>query len=51
MEERLMRKKELKKNLEIQMSNNKILNIRNQALQKQVIQYQKEIQELKNKLK
>ena len=47
--------KELEENLRIQINNNKILNQRNQNLQKEVIQYQKEIQELgkikKNKKK
>lgn len=38
--------KELEENLRIQINNNKILNQRNQNLQKEVIQYQKEIQEL-----
>ena len=45
------RVKELEDNLKIQIDNNKILNIRNQNLQKEVIQYQKAIQELGEKVK
>lgn len=41
--------KELEEQLSIQMSNNKILNQRNQNLQKEVIEYQKKIQESGNK--
>ena len=43
--------KELETQLEIQMDNNKLLNKRNQNLQKEVVEYQKIIQELKGKKK
>ena len=43
--------KELETQLEIQMDNNKVLNKRNQNLQKEVVEYQKIIQELKGKKK
>ena len=43
--------KELEKQLENQMDNNKVLNKRNQNLQKEVVEYQKIIQELKGKKK
>lgn len=43
--------KELETQLNIQMDNNKVLNKRNQNLQKEIIEYQKIIQELKGKKK
>lgn len=42
---------ELEKQLEIQMNNNKVLNKRNQNLQKEIIEYQLKIQELGEKFK
>lgn len=42
--------KSLREKLEIQMQNNKILNIRNKNLQEEVIKYQKEVQELRGQL-